>query len=751
MTNKNMSSIRPLPFYFWIVSAIAGYIAFFLLFYSLLGESAAIFAFMPPLVVAWVFGMRLGFVAAVLSNVATLALLHFEGLPAWDVASILHRSPGLISVIIIVVIVGYLSELRKRLNRELEVKNKIEMDLRERESMLRGIYLAAPIGISLSINRVMKTVNDGLCKICGFSATELIGNSARMLFIDEAEFERSGRDLYGNNGQGGRADAEARWRRKDGAFIDVSIRTSPLDPKDFSAGQVVTVLDITKRKKAEQLLAESEERFKSIFEGSNDALMLIDEKGFFDCNARTLEMFGFKSKEEFAHVHPADISPPDQPDGRNSFQEAGKRIEEAYRTGSNRFEWIHRKTNGQDFPAEVLLSAFNLNGRRVLQATVRDISKRKNAELALAESEKSFKSMFELTSEGVTVIDPETGRFIAANPAMCALLGYTENEFRALTPEDITPSGAKEIMRNSIKLLLNGGSIEDHEGINMKKDGSSAHVLVRCRPLFWKGKKVFYVTFKDVTFLKEIQRQLEKKNREILEFTYAATHDLKKPLTTLKTVYSLMQTGAFGTLNNDGKEALSMGAEGISYMQELLDDLLTSAQLDTSVQQLALEKIDVRALALDVVARLKYQIDEKKVTVTVSDELGVLQADKKGMTKVFMNLIGNSINYIGIGPDRTIDIGAESAEGEKVYYIRDNGIGIPEETQKTLFQKFKRGTNVSDINGTGLGLLIVKGIIEAHGGKIWAESMVGEGTTFYWTIDAPLTQKHHDLRGIKVQ
>ena len=116
-----------------------------------------------------------------------------------------------------------------------------------------------------------------------------------------------------------------------------------------------------------------------------------------------------------------------------------------------------------------------------------------------------------------------------------------------------------------------------------------------------------------------------------------------------------------------------------------------------------------------------------------------------------MNLIGNSINYIGIGPDRTIDIGAESAEGEKVYYIRDNGIGIPEETQKTLFQKFKRGTNVSDINGTGLGLLIVKGIIEAHGGKIWAESMVGEGTTFYWTIDAPLTQKHHDLRGIKVQ
>ena len=612
MTNKNMSSKQKpaIPFYIWTFSAIAGYIVFFLVFYSLIGESLAIFAFVPPLVVAWIGGIRRGVVAAFLSDVCTLTLLHFEGVKTWDVASIIHRSPGLISVLLIAVIVGYLSSLRKRLDQELDEKNKIEKELRE-----------------------------------------------------------------------------------------------------------------------------SEDRFKSIYEGSNDALMLLNEKGFFDCNAKTLEMFGFKSKEEFARVHPADISPPKQPDGQESFPAAQKRIGKAFETGSNRFDWVHRKTNGEDFPAEVLLSAFDLNGKRVLQATVRDISKRKKAEELLAQTEKSFRSMFELTSEGASLIRPITNRFVAANPAMSALFGYTEEEFLTLTAEDITPTEAKDIMRNSLKLLSDGGDVPDHEGTSLKKDGTKVNVIVCCRQLLWKNERVFYVTFKDVTYLKDVQKRLEKKNQEILEFTNAATHDLKKPLTTMKTVCSLMQTGALGNLTDEGKEAMCMGAEGISYMQELLDDLLASAKLDAGVQELALEEIDLRALAQDVVARLKFQIEEKKVSVAINDELGMITADRKGMTKVFMNLIGNAVSYIGDGPDRKIVIGAKKTDGKKVYYVRDNGMGIPEESQKTLFQKFKRGANVKGISGTGLGLSIVKGTIEAHGGTIWAESKIGDGTTFYFTLE----------------
>ena len=125
------------------------------------------------------------------------------------------------------------------------------------------------------------------------------------------------------------------------------------------------------------------DRYKLVFETSNDAIMLLDEKGFFDCNPATLKIFGYRSKEEFCGKTPADHSPPTQPDGNDSMTLAKKQIAEAYQKGSNSFEWIHRRSTGEDFPAEVLLTAFSLDGKKVIQATVRDISEReqKNDEL----------------------------------------------------------------------------------------------------------------------------------------------------------------------------------------------------------------------------------------------------------------------------------------------------------------------------------------------------------------------------------
>jgi PAS domain S-box-containing protein len=352
----------------------------------------------------------------------------------------------------------------------------------------------------------------------------------------------------------------------------------------------------------------------------------------------------------------------------------------------------------------------------------------------LVESEKNFRRMFELTSDGVALISPKTKRFITVNPAMCSLLGYSENEFLKLTPEDITPPEVKEIMHNSGQILFDGGNVRDHEGINLKKDGTKVNTIISCRQMSWKGEQVYYVTFKDITFLIDIQRRLENKNQEILEFTNSITHDLKKPLTVLKTVCSLAQNGAFGTINDDGNEAIKMGAESVSLMQEMLNDLLSLAQLDAGVRNLTIEELGLHRLVFEVAARLKYHIEEKKITLIIDEKLGAVKADKKDITKVYMNLIGNAINYIGEGPEKKIEVGVNLDEGNKIFYVRDNGIGIPEESQKTLFEKFKRGSNVAGISGTGLGLSIVKGIVEAHGGIIWVESKINEGSTFYFTL-----------------
>jgi len=182
-----------------------------------------------------------------------------------------------------------------------------------------------------------------------------------------------------------------------------------------------------------------ETKFRMVFESSRDAIMLLDEKGFFDCNRATLEMFGLSSKEEFIVLHPAELSPPAQPDGKDSRTAADSQIGEAFAQGHNRFEWMHRRRNGEDFPAEVWLTSFELEGRKVLQATVRDISEQKGILDAFQESEMRYRSLVENVNIGVyrNTGGPK-GRFLEANPAIVKMFGYaTRDEFLGIHVSDL--------------------------------------------------------------------------------------------------------------------------------------------------------------------------------------------------------------------------------------------------------------------------------------------------------------------------
>jgi PAS domain S-box-containing protein len=191
------------------------------------------------------------------------------------------------------------------------------------------------------------------------------------------------------------------------------------------------ILAHNKSKKAEKFFQEDEERFRTIFEGSYEAIMLLTPEGFFDCNAQALHMFGFESKEAFIKIHPADISPPNQPDGQNSFIAAQERIQAAYQQGHQRFEWVHRRTNGQDFPAEVLLSAFSYSGQHVLQATVRDITERKLDE----ESQRLRDTMMEKQNAAFTHLATSeavnSGHLKTALEEICTVAAHTLKVQRA--------------------------------------------------------------------------------------------------------------------------------------------------------------------------------------------------------------------------------------------------------------------------------------------------------------------------------
>lgn len=188
--------------------------------------------------------------------------------------------------------------------------------------------------------------------------------------------------------------------------------------------------------------------YNDIFEGSADALILLDKERFFDCNPAALKLFGYRSVEELNTKHPSEVSPSLQPNGESSLELANKRIEEAYKKGVNLFEWVHKRKNGEEFPASVLLVPFKLGNKRVLQATVRDISREKKAIVSLKESEYFFRESQKAANIGSYKFDFKTSTWVGSS-VMDKIFGIKadynktiENWLKIVHPDD------REIMRH---------------------------------------------------------------------------------------------------------------------------------------------------------------------------------------------------------------------------------------------------------------------------------------------------------------
>ena len=231
------------------------------------------------------------------------------------------------------------------------------------------------------------------------------------------------------------------------------------------------------------------------------------------------------------------------------------------------------------------------------------------------------------------------------------------------------------------------------------------------------------------------ERRLAAKTEEVHEVTHAITHDLRKPLTSLTAMLGLLRGGRLGPLGDLQREAIETSFEAVRYMEELVDDLLESARLDTGRRRLAVEPVALPPLVEKIRRRFHYDLEERKIDFAAGPLPETVEADASALEKILMNLVGNSVSYIGSG-ERRIEVRAERADGEVRISVSDTGIGIPPEFMREPLRKFHRGTNVGSIRGTGLGLSIVKGLSEAHGGRLELRSEVGRGTTA--TVHLPL-------------
>jgi len=232
--------------------------------------------------------------------------------------------------------------------------------------------------------------------------------------------------------------------------------------------------------------------------------------------------------------------------------------------------------------------------------------------------------------------------------------------------------------------------------------------------------------------LQQAMTELERSNEELERFAYVASHDLQEPLRLVSSYVQLLARRYQGQLDADADDFIAYAVDAASRMRTLINDLLAYSRVGTQGREL--EPTDCGAVLDQALAVLQLTIEESGATLT-HDPLPMVMADGVQLVQLLQNLIGNAIKFRGEEAPR-IHIGVEGRDGEWLFSVRDNGIGIDPQYHDRIFQVFQRLHGRGEYSGTGIGLAICKKIVQHHGKRIWVESEPGEGSTFCFTLPA---------------
>ncbi len=432
---------------------------------------------------------------------------------------------------------GYYSPLRTEsgeiiggisIIRDITEHKRAEDAFREQAATLNSIFRVAPIGIGLISDRIIKRVNTHLCDLLGYSSEDLVDQSARMLYASDEEFEWVGSEKYAQIRNRGTGTVDTHWQRKDGTIIDVLLSSTPVDPGDLSAGVTFTALDITERKKAEQKLRESEERFRSTFEQAAVGIAHVAPTGEFQrVNRRFCQIVGYSREEMLARTF-QDITHADDLD--EDLEQVCKLL--AGRIGSYSMEkrYIHRSGSVVWVQLTVSLMREPSGEPKYLIAVIEDISERKRTEEALLESERQFRLLLE-TSPIAMIISDLAHRFQYLNGKFVELFGYTLNDIPtaeewwqlAYPKEEYRQEIRSELYRRVEGAIEHRGEIQPLESVVRCRDGSTRAIEVRLASI---GERSIIV-MNDLTERKraeEALRESEQKFRNIVQSSPMGIH-----------------------------------------------------------------------------------------------------------------------------------------------------------------------------------------------------------------------------------
>ncbi|WP_442949342.1 ATP-binding protein [Nostoc sp.] len=243
-------------------------------------------------------------------------------------------------------------------------------------------------------------------------------------------------------------------------------------------------------------------------------------------------------------------------------------------------------------------------------------------------------------------------------------------------------------------------------------------------------KAIVNIVLRQADELAQLAQDLERSNADLKKFAYVASHDLQEPLNQVVNYVQLLEMRYGEQLDEEAREFISYAVDGVTLMQTLIDDVLAYSKVD--MQAIAFQMTEVKTVLDRALGNLRQRIKETGTTIT-HDALPTVMADSTQLMQLFQNLIGNALKFHSDQPPQ-IHLGAKRIEDAWLFSVRDNGIGIDPQFSDRIFVIFQRLHTRDEYIGTGMGLAICKKIVECHRGRIWIESKLGEGATFYFTI-----------------
>ncbi len=668
-------------------------------------------------------------------------------------------------------------------HRDITDRKELERQKRENEERYVLAQEAAMIGTweyDILSNKMFWS--ETLNRIFGDSDWKFPGTIKAFLdYIHPGDRDRVAKNIEKSITNGTPYEEEYRIQSKSNGEKWLYAKGKISDTDGKSGRMIGIVQDITSAKQAELNLRESEKTFRALFDNSMDGIVYSSPKGEYRYgNQAFLDIIGY-THEEMKGKTWRDITP----EKWHSVQEKIYR-EKLFKIGQSGLfekEYVHKSDHTVPIHIASSIHYDENRDQEGIWSIVRDISQLKKASETIKESEAKLRTIVDSAPVGISIHDKE-GRLTFVNKYLTDLVGLPENtKDKDKWMESIHPDDRERILKKQDEALKNRDSYQEtgrmvdkngkelwcqisstpivvdqeyagivflimdithqvrrEEELKEHKQKLEKGIIERTREIEGKTKNL-EETQKALTFLledvEEARKELEESNRltksanqELEAFSYSVSHDLRAPLRSIDGFSNALLEDYGEQLDDIGKDFLNRIHKASVRMGQLIEDLLRLSRI--SRMEINLENVNITRLSKDIIHGLKEQDPDRIVNVIIDDEI-TIDTDRQLLKIMMENLIGNAWKFTREREEGFIKIGKEKGtdEAKIILFIQDNGTGFDMKHEAEMYNPFQRLHNAGEFEGSGIGLATVKRIINRLGGHISAESVIGEGSTFY--------------------